>query len=184
MNLRNLILISFIFLLASCSSDDGDANNPDTSSLSFKINGEERVALPGVSTAAIVEVNILGLTTSSITITGASEIVQGDRWAISFGFTSTQALNLASNPEWNTNTIPEMDSFGGFYTVDEDGQEVLDAETTDEDTVFNFKITSFNETNQTVSGEFSFEIIENITGDVYQITEGVFNNLTYTNISE
>lgn len=184
MNLRNLILISFIFLLASCSSDDGDANNPDTSSLSFKFNGEERTALPGVSTAAIVEVSVLGLTTSSITIAGASEIVQGDRWGISFGITSTQALDLSSNPEWNTNTIAEMDSFGGFYTVDEDGQEVLDAETTDEDTVFNFRITSFDESNQRVSGEFSFEIAENTTGEVYQITEGVFTNLSYTTISE
>ncbi|PIB38345.1 DUF6252 family protein [Maribacter sp. 4G9] len=186
--MKQIIPILFSILLIACSSED-DSNFMDDdgqvlsdSFITARINGNDFEAIPvdrGVSTisAQLVQSEVF----FTFTIAGidlSADITQGEAIALSMAGSSfdlvTEGVQI-NNPITN----PLALQFAGGYSSNGTEGENFDFDT-DGSSGF-LRITAINKDAQTISGEFEYNVENSDTGEVLQITDGVFNNISYAN---
>jgi len=185
--MKRIIPILFAILLIGCSSDDDSGSTDDDggvlgdSFITAKINGNDFEAVPvdrGVSTISAQLVQNEAFFTFTIAgIDLGVEITQGEAIAFSLAGTSfdlvTEGLQI-NNPITN----PLALQFSGGYSSNGIEGENFDFDT-DGSSGF-LRITAIDKEAQIISGEFEYNVENSDTGEVLQITEGVFNNISYT----
>jgi len=185
--MKHIIPILFAILLIGCSSDDDSSSTDDgggvlgDSFITAKINGNDFEAVPvdrGVSTISAQLVQNEAFFTFTIAgIDLGVEITQGEAIAFSLAGTSfdlvTEGLQI-NNPITN----PLALQFAGGYSSNGTEGENFDFDT-DGSSGF-LRITAIDKEAQIISGEFEYNVENSDTGEVLQITEGVFNNISYT----
>jgi hypothetical protein len=184
--MRYFIPFLLSMLLIACSSDDDSGSSDDNNGglgdtfITAKINGNDFEAIPidrGVPTISAQLVD--NGTFFSLTIAGIDlfeNITEGEAIIIAMAgasfdlvFEGAEVNNPVDNPLELT--------FGGGYAPYETGGPNVDFDT-DGSSGF-LRITAIDKEAQTISGEFEFNVENSDTGEVLQITEGVFNNINY-----
>lgn len=187
-SMRYFIQFLLSIVLIACSSGDDSGSTDDDSDvlgdsfITAKINGDDFEAVPidrGVSTIS-AELNE-SATFFSLVIAGIDlfeNITEGEAIIIAMAgvsfdlvFEGVQVNNPVDNP---------LDlTFGGGYAPYETGGPNVDFDT-DGSSGF-LRITAIDKAAQTISGEFEYSVENSDTGERLQITDGVFNNINYTN---
>ncbi|WP_423997143.1 hypothetical protein [Maribacter sp. IgM3_T14_3] len=184
--MKRFLVILFAMILTACSSDDDsgltddDNGNLSDSFITAKINGNDFGAVPvdrGVSTISAQLVQNEAFFTFTIAgIDLGVEITQGEAIAFSLAGTSfdlvTEGLQI-NNPITN----PLALQFAGGYSSNGTGGENFDFDT-DGSSGF-LRIDMIDKQEQIISGAFEFEVENSDTGEVFQITDGTFNNINY-----
>lgn len=181
------LLLVPIFLISCNSSDDSDDSddfndnsNIEGSYISASVNGESFLAAPVdsgmfVLNATLTETDFL----FAFQITGVEFFSDNSFHGITLAFFGEDFDNIENGFEIiNDESIEQDYTFGGYYdliTVDEE-EEDFSMETD----VGYFKITSIDKIAKVISGEFSYTVTDLISGNTFEITEGVFNELNYT----
>lgn len=184
--MRYFIQFLLSMLLIACSSDDdsgtSDENNGGLGEtfITAKINGNDFEAIPidrGVPTisaeldenAAFFSLVIAGIELFENITEGETIIIAIAGASFDLVFEGAQVNNPVDNPLELT--------FGGGYAPYETGSPNVDFDT-DGSSGF-LRITAIDKEAQTISGEFEYNVENSDTGEVLQITEGVFNNINY-----
>lgn len=186
--MKRIIPILFAILLVACSSDD-DSSSTDVdggvlgdSFISAKINGNDFKAIPvdrAVPTisaeldenAAFFSLVIAGIDLFENITEGESIIIAITGVSFDLVFEGAEVNNPINNPL-------EL-AFGGGYAPYETGSETNVDFDTDGSSGF-LRITFIDKEAQIISGEFEYNVENSDTGEVLQITDGVFNNINYT----
>ncbi|GMN06983.1 hypothetical protein MTsPCn5_23720 [Croceitalea sp. MTPC5] len=178
------LLLSMVFI--ACSSDDDSGSTDDDnpvlgdSFITAKINGDDFQAVPmdrGVPTisAALSESPAF----FSLVISGIDlfeDITEGEAIIIAMAGSSFDLVTEGAQVNNPVDNPLEL-TFGGGYAPYETGGPNVDFDT-DGSSGF-LRITAIDKEAQTISGEFEFSVENSDTGEVLQITEGVFNNIDY-----
>lgn len=186
--MKKIIPILISVMLFACSSDDDSGSTDDDfdglgdSFITAKINGDDFEAVPvdrGVPTisaelsenAAFFSMVISGIDLFEDITEGEAIIIAMTGVSFDLVFAGAEVINPVDNPL-------EL-AFGGGYAPYETGGPNVDFDT-DGSTGF-LRITAIDKEAQTISGEFEYNVENSDTGEVLQITEGVFSNINYTN---
>ena len=184
--MKRLIPILFSILLVACSSDDDSDSNDDDNAvltdsfITAKINGNDFEAVPvdrGVPTISAELVQNEAFFTFTVAgIDLGAEITQGEAIAFSLAGTSfdlvTEGVQI-NNPITN----PLALQFAGGYSSNGTEGENFDFDT-DGSSGF-LRIDMIDKQERIISGAFEFEVENSDTGEVFQITDGIFNNISY-----
>ncbi|MHA7056482.1 hypothetical protein ACWGOQ_0004640 [Aquimarina sp. M1] len=184
--MKRLIPILFSILLVACSSDDDSDSNDDDNAvltdsfITAKINGNDFEAVPvdrGVPTISAELVQNEAFFTFTVAgIDLGAEITQGEAIAFSLAGTSfdlvTEGVQI-NNPITN----PLALQFAGGYSSNGTEGENFDFDT-DGSSGF-LRIDMIDRQEGIISGAFEFEVENSDTGEVFQITNGIFNNISY-----
>lgn len=181
MNLKKITIIIVSILFVSCSSvsDELEESLNSNSPLTFQFNGENRTSLPLISSASFVESTFGDTTFYGFGLAGGTTNLSGNGWILSLVISFGDLEEFTAGQSWTNSNIEEGFSFLGIYSETLGEDELFGAES-DDTTSFQVTITELDKENQTVSGTFSFEGLDSSTGEQSQITNGRFNNLTYT----
>lgn len=186
--MKKIISILFALLLVACSSDDnsgstdGDNGGLGDSFITAKINGNDFEAIPidrGIPTisaeldenSAFFSLVIAGIDLFENITDGEAIVIAMAGVSFDLVFEGAQVNNPVDNPLELT--------FGGGYAPYETGGPNVDFDT-DGSSGF-LRITAIDKEAQTISGEFEYNVENSDTGELLQITEGIFNNINYTN---
>tara|TARA_R110002020_G_C16315737_1_gene774257 strand:+ start:3210 stop:3773 length:564 start_codon:yes stop_codon:yes gene_type:complete len=184
--MKRIITILFSIALVACSSDDisgetdDDNGRLDDSLITAKINGNDFEAVPVDRGVATISAELVqNETFFTFTIAGidlGTNISQGEAIALSMAGLSfdliTEGIQI-NNPITN----PLQPQFAGGYSSNGTEGENFDFDT-DGSSGF-LRITAIDKQEQLISGEFEFEVENSDTGEVIQITDGVFSNIEY-----
>ncbi|MFD2586748.1 MULTISPECIES: DUF6252 family protein [Flavobacteriaceae] len=186
--MKRIIPILFAILLIACSSDDDSSSMDDDgtvlgdSFITAKINGNDFEAIPvdrGVPTisaeldenAAFFSLVIAGIDLFENITEGESIIIAMTGVSFDLVFVGAEVNNPVDNPL-------EL-AFGGGYAPYETGGESNVDFDTDGSSGF-LRITAIDKEAQIISGEFEYNVENPDTGELLQITDGIFNNISYT----
>ncbi|MEM8846696.1 MAG: hypothetical protein AAGD17_06305 [Bacteroidota bacterium] len=184
--MKCIVLIFFsIFLIACNSEDDSNFMDDDDEVLSdsfimARVNGNDFEAIPvdrGVSTisAQLVQ-NEAFFTFTLAGIDLGADITQGEAIALSMAGSSfdlvTEGVQI-NNPI----TDPLALQFAGGYSSNGIDGENFDFDT-DGSSGF-LRIDMIDKEARIISGAFEFNVENSGTGEILQITDGVFNNINY-----
>ncbi|GMN10853.1 hypothetical protein MTsPCn9_29830 [Croceitalea sp. MTPC9] len=184
--MKKIIPILFSILLFACSSDDdsastdGDNGELGNSFITAKINGNDFEAVPndrGVATISAQLVQNEAFFTFTIAGIDLSEdVTQGEAIALSMAGLNFDLIveDVQIN---NPITNPLALQFAGGYSSNGAEGENFDFDT-DGSSGF-VRITAIDKQEQIISGEFEFNVKNSDTGEVLQVTDGVFNNINY-----
>lgn len=185
--MKRTVFILFSILLTACSSDnesnfmDDDGGVLGDSFITARINGDDFEAMPvdrGVSTisAQLVQ-NETFFTFTLAGIDLSTDITQGEAIAFSLAGLSfdlvTEGVQI-NNPI----TDPLALQFAGGYSSNGIDGENFDFDT-DGSSGF-LRINMIDKEARIISGAFEFNVENSDTGEVFQIRDGVFNNINYT----
>lgn|SRR6056297_2153611 len=184
--MKRIVPILFSILLFACSSDD-DSNTDDVdngiltdSFIRSKINGNDFEAIPvdrGVPTisaefsenGAFFSMVIAGIDLEEDITKGEAIIIAMTGVSFDLVFEGAEVNNPVDNPL-------EL-AFGGGYAPYETGGPNVDFDT--DGTFGSLRITGIDKEAQVISGTFEYNVENSNTGDLLEIREGVFNNISY-----
>ena len=184
--MKKLIYLFLVpILLISCNSSDdtddfNDNSNLDGPYISATVNGEPFLAAPVDS----------GMFLLNATLTETESFFSFFIYGVEFfDSTSFQGVTVAFfGEDFNTvsagfeivndENIEQDYTFGGYYDLVTANEEEEDFSMETDDGYF--KITSIDKVAKVISGEFSYTVTDLISGNTFEITEGVFNELNYT----
>lgn len=189
---RLIYFLCISIVLISCSgSDDSSDSNPNDgqpqSSETFiraTVNGNVFMASPNADgsqrvEAALAETGFQDIYLLNIVGVNLNSTTEGE--SVFLFLNGQDFSSVGSGFEYVDTEADDEElliGFAGLYTDD-----VVDDGEGDYGYVENsgtFKITSINKTTQVISGEFNFTSTNNISGEVYTVTDGVFNNINYS----
>ena len=177
-NLKNsLLLLAALLMIGLSGCEDGDEINPEENELQLsrngtvtaKVNGEDFSSELNIASKALI--NNDDSTPAFSFLVGSYKLENNnqDTTALVLTFFS----NDLANSDVGTLSYPTISTYISFSSAD-DIRAVAIAYTGTE-----LEITSHDESQQTVSGTFSFEGFGAVGGGV-SVTEGVFTNIKYT----
>lgn len=184
--MKRFLVILFSVMLVACNSDDDSGSTDDDngglsdSFITAKVNGNDFEAVPvdrGVPTisaelsenAAFFSLVIAGIDLEEDISQGEAIIIAMAGLSFDLVFEGAEVNNPVDNPLELT--------FGGGYAPYETGGPNVDFDT--EGSTGMLRITTVNKEEQVISGTFEYEVENSDTGEVLQITDGVFNNISY-----
>lgn len=184
--MKNKLFILLLFLVIGCSTDDSNdtLSNSDLSGIFIiaKVNGADFEAIPNdlgvpVIAAALVERDLV----FSLAISGIDlndNLTEGEGLALALAGTNFDEIRNGFEAVVPRN---EQDSyvFGGEYEITRTGNSDNTDFEFNEDAPGFFRITRIDKEAQIISGRFEFSVIETNSGEIYSITDGVFNEIPY-----
>nr|WP_299070395.1 hypothetical protein [uncultured Allomuricauda sp.] len=178
--MKNIVYFLFLMLLWACSSNSTDEDVIDIGDkVSFRFNSAERNSLDDTATGSLTETTFGDTTIFALGIAAGFSDLLGNVWGLAIIVTTTESLDSIEGKSWSSSNIYEYESFNAAYNEDFISEDLIEAES-DENQSFLFTITELDTQNKTVSGNFSFEAIDTVSGETHQITDGKFNNINYT----
>ncbi len=185
------ILLILLFLILNCSDNNSsDLDNPSNLSgafISAQINNHEFIATASdfdFSTidSELNESNLFFVFSIGATVVNGNSFTQGQVMVLLLtGVDFSQVEDGFEIIISETNEDDLLQFAAAYETSDANGGGDTNFEQIPNEGFF--KITQIDKISRIVSGEFSFSVVEENSNTVYQITQGVFNDISY-NVEE